>query len=224
MARGRRRRKSRKRILVAYLLRTICILILIGLITGMVFLVKHFTKNISFEKKETFAENTIEINKKGQVIGDIYEDFSESYYVESELSEMINDEIEDYNKLTGNASAVKLKDYSVNEGKAIVSIEYLDSEEYRGFNGKELYVGKVSDLQDKGIVFDKNLISVSDSTTFISSTDINSISDYNAIVTEENVMIICPSKILYYTSNVDLQNKTSGRAKTEGGYAVVIYK
>lgn len=226
MARRRKKRRSRKRIFMAYMLRTICLLVLVGLIVGVVFIVKYFATNIGAGKanKSEFAENTIEISKKGNITGDIYEDFSAGYYDVNELSEMIDSEISDYNRLVGDSDAVKLSEYSVDEGIARVSIEYKDATEYRGFNSTELYVGKVEDLLAQGIKFDKNLIDVSDTTSFISSTDIESISDYNAVVVDENTAVVCPTKILYYTSNIELLDKNSGRAKAEGDYAVIIYK
>ena len=226
MARKRRKRRSKKRIFIAYMLRTLCIVILIGLIAGLVFLIKYFTSNFSMgtSREAEYTENTIEIGKKGNITGDIYEEFSESYYKEDELSKMIDSEIADYNKLSGDSDAVKLVDYKVDSGIAKVSIDYKNDIEYRGFNSTELYVGKVEELIDEGIKFDKNLIDVSDPTSFISSTDIGSIGNYNAVVTKEDVVIICPTKILYYTSNVELLDKNSGRANASGDYAVVIYK
>lgn len=225
MARKRKRRRNKKRMFIAYFLRTICVFIIVLIFAGAFFLIKGLLGkvNVSNSNKEV-TENTVEISKKGQITGDIYEDFDKDYYDEKELSAMIDSEIDDYNRLHGNPNAVVKKSFSVDEDKAMVKIEYDSADSYSGFNGKELYVCTVGELIDSGFVFNQNLMDVSDKTSFISATDIKNYNDYKAVVTDENIKIICPGKVLYRTSNISLIDKSSGRAEVSDDYAVLIYK
>ena len=100
--------------------------------------VKNFIGNISIGEKETeFSENTIEVSKDGKITGDIYEDFSKDYYSSDELQKLIDEEIEDYCRVCGDKDAVKLSSFSVEDGKAKLSLEYKDDSDYRSFNSEE---------------------------------------------------------------------------------------
>lgn len=225
MARRRKRRRNKKRLFIAYFLRTICVLVLVAIIVGAVFLVKGLVGNIqSKSSSNDITENSIEVTKKGTIIGNIFESFSEDYYSEKELSKMIDEEVADYCKLSGDDNAVKVSDCVVEDGNAKLSVEYKSSADYRSFNSTEFYCDTVENLLSDGFNFNQNLIDVSDSKKFISTTDIKTIAGNHAIVTDEEVVIICPSKILYYTSNVELIDKSIGKAKPGDGVAIVIYK
>lgn len=131
--------------LVAMLL---SLILCLGLLTGC------GAKNYAVE------ESTLFVLKDGKVISTDVEDFDSSYD-EGALEAYVNNVINEYNAEHGEDS-VKLNELKVEEGKAILVIEYASAGDYTAFTGIELYVGNVLDALAAGYSFDGDFASIED--------------------------------------------------------------
>jgi len=226
VAKKRRRRKKKSRIFIAYLLRTLCVLVVLTAVIGIVLGGKTLFNKISDSRsnKQVLSEDTIVVKSKGQILGSIVEEFDQSVYSADELESMLNSEVGDYNTLAGSEEAVKVKSFSVDNNVAQLDITYESDADYRAFNGTSLYVGSVDEITGKGVLFDKELIDAEGGVS-IPAGSTAKIADYKAVAISEAAVVKVPGKILYYSSNVEPIDKKSVRvSQTEDGLAFILYK
>ena len=97
------------------------------------------------------TQDTIIINKKGNISGVIVEDFDKEYYNGEELGQMIQEEIAAYD---ASSEKVKLKEFEITEeNKAYADIYYATGQDYKAFNDTEFFCGTVSEAYDAGYTF-----------------------------------------------------------------------
>lgn len=226
MAKKRRRRKKKSRIFIAYLLRTICVLVIlaaaIGLFLGGKLLVGKLLESNS--STEVLSEDTIVVKSKGQILGSIVEAFDENTYSANELESMLDSEVSDYNSIAGSEEAVKVKSFNINDNVAQIDIAYESAADYRSFNGTALYVGTVDEIAGKGVLFDKELIDAAGGAN-IPAGSTAKIVDMKAVAISESAVVKVPGKLLYYSSNVEPIDKKSVRvSQNEEGMAFILYK
>ncbi len=106
----------------------------------------------SCDSKTEVTKSTVELTKKGKIIEYTIEDFSESYYDETELKEYIDAAVEAYTG--GSDSAVKVSECSVTDGSAVVTIEYESTETFGDFLDVAAFSGTVLEAQTAGYAFD----------------------------------------------------------------------
>lgn len=86
--------------------------------------------------------DTVYVQKNGTVLSVDVETLDKDYYDETELKDYVTDAVSAYTGEHGK-SAVKLENLSVKDGTATLKMKYKTPEDYTGFNGIELYEGKV---------------------------------------------------------------------------------
>ena len=86
--------------------------------------------------------DTVYVQKNGTVLSVDVETLDKDYYDETELKDYVTDAVSTYTGEHGK-SAVKLENLSVKDGTATLKMKYKTPEDYTGFNGIELYEGKV---------------------------------------------------------------------------------
>lgn len=223
-ARKRKRmsKKKRQRMMVAYILRFIVfvlfLLILAGICYGGYFIYKSVAGAISGPKIE---QTTVEIRADGRIVNTIIEDFDENIYSADELKNMIDEEVADYNAMSGEVDAVVVKKFEVKKSVATAIIEMASVDDYKNFNSKDMMVGHIGDLVAHGVPFDVRLIHVNDGDSDIMAGAVSSIGDHSAAVVTEQTTFRTPEKILYHSENIELISDRDGTLVGEGkGYII----
>lgn len=223
---AKKSRKQRRRRAKAYAARTVFALAVVTVVLLLAFSVTKFAKGfLGGTSEQTGSGDTIEVRKNGSVLGIIEEDFAKDYYVEEGLKAMIEEEISEYQGVSGSKNAVELKNFRVADQVAEVTIAYGSAEDYRSFNNKLLYTGQVSALMEGGISFDRTLLNADRKSEGASLEDISSVADHHAVYLEENVSLKLPGKILYHSENVSLTGKKTAVVNVDSTEsAIIIYQ
>ncbi|MCU6735292.1 hypothetical protein [Diplocloster agilis] len=182
-------------------------------------------------KLSDLNEDTVYIQKKGQITGVIVEDFTKQYYDAEELQDMLNQEITDYNTESGR-ECVTLQSYEVKDGIVRVLIDYVDADCYGKFNGVDFFAGLYPGIEEYDLP--DTMIKVKDNSS-VSMAEVQSEAEekgYHATVVSEKTDVKVTSKILYISENMELVDKTTARVvvdetdenKDTKELAFIIYK
>ncbi len=106
-------------------------------------------------------ESTVFVLKNGKVVSTDVEDFGSSYDQKA-LEKYIDDSISTYNDENGKDS-VKLKKLSIEKKKATLILEYASTDDYKSFNGIDLFAGTVTEALAAGYDFNVDFASIKDS-------------------------------------------------------------
>lgn len=99
------------------------------------------------------------VDKKGGVISLDVEELGQAYYDEEELEEFVKEHVDAYTAEHGRSS-VKLEKIAVEDGTAKMQMSYGTAADYAGFNGIELYQGKVVSSLADGYTYDGDFAKV----------------------------------------------------------------
>ncbi|MDD3413899.1 MAG: hypothetical protein PHY47_07840 [Lachnospiraceae bacterium] len=222
---AKRSRKQKKRRAKAIALRSVIALLLIIVIFFLLFGAVKLFNELGNNSNATTLDDTISITRKGAIVGTILESFDKEYYSELELKEMTEKEIAAYQQISGSSKSIDLKDFEVKDGKAELHLNYASDDDYRAFNGKELYVGTIQDLLENGINFNIELGAVEEDATDLTAGAALGLEGYHAIVLEENIDVKSPGKILYCSDNVSVLGKKEAKVNENNTeLAYIIYK
>lgn len=156
-------------------------------------------------------DNSIYLNKKGEVTGTIVEDFAQSYYSEQELEALINQSVSEYNK---NEEAVSVDKFSVKDNKAKLVTKYASADDYAKFNGVEFFYGTIKEALDAGYEFENDFISMDDEKV-ISADIIKSLENYHVVIFEEKLGFKSDKKILFISQNATADGKKKASLSDE---------
>lgn len=151
------------------------------------------------------------VQKNGTVLSVDTETLDKDYYDETELKDYVADAVSTYTEEHGK-SAVKLEELSVKDGTATLKMKYKTPEDYTGFNGIELYEGKVVKALAAGYDFNADFVSVEDGTVTGTATkeEIYSGDNLKAVIIKANRDVKVDGTICYVSSeNVKLTGNDS---------------
>ena len=139
--------------------------------------------------------DTVYVQKNGTVLTVDVETLDKDYYDETELKDYVTDAVSAYTEEHGK-NTVKLEGLSVKESTATLKMKYKTPEDYTGFNGIELYEGKVVKALAAGYDFNTDFVSVED--------------DLKAVIIKANRDVKVDGTICYVsTENVKLTGADS---------------
>ena len=151
------------------------------------------------------------VQKNGTVLSVDTETLDKDYYDETELKDYVADAVSVYTEEHGKR-AVKLEELSVKDGTATLKMKYKTPEDYTGFNGIELYEGKVVKALAAGYDFNADFVSVEDGTVTGTATkeEIYSGDNLKAVIIKANRDVKVDGTICYVSSeNVKLTGNDS---------------
>ncbi len=167
---------------------------------------------------------TIIVEKKGNVVEAIVEDFGESYYDATELETVVNSEIDDYNAKAG-AKPVAMDSFEMDSDKAQVKVKisYASSQDYTQMNERELFCGTVSEAYDAGYQFPD--MTSADGAGTVSAADVLEQGSKHMVISEEKLNIQVPGKITYVSSGVTIADKKTATLPDDGeNLSYIIYE
>ena len=146
---------------------------------------------------------TISVDKKGAVKETIIEDFDKDYYDAAELSQMIEQEITEYNSRVSADGNVELSSCEeIADGAQIkVVIEYASFADYHDMNGRVLFAGTVSDAYNAGYEF---VATQSADGQSIDGAKVLEMGDKYIVISEETLSIKTDGKIVYVSEGVSI--------------------
>lgn len=161
------------------------------------------------------TKTCLHITKKGEIISDIRESFSESYYSASELNTMIMDEIATYTSRNSQDS-VKANRINVSEGVTDVEIQYATSDDYTKFNNEKLFVGTGPEAVSAGYGLNVVLTDIKDATATIGSAELKNMTENTILIADTDQTIYLPSKVLYVSDNSFVLEGNNAVLRREG--------
>ena len=163
----------------------------------------------------------IVINDDMSIKSVIVEQFDESLYSVSELKNMIDSEVSDYNSSYG-MGKVTSQDPEMSDGNVKVVMNFASASDFAAFNNQRLEVMTLSDAVSQNMlgvgfvnVKDNQLANVS----LIDEPDL-----YYVLITDQIGAVTCPGKIAYVSAGVTTESKTKASISEDmDGLAYIIF-
>lgn len=167
--------------------------------------------------------DTIRIEKDGSIIETIRETFEEEYYHMDELENYITDAVDVYNQdLT--TAGITFDKCSLRKNIVEAVLTYSSVEDYISFNGKEIFVGTIAELETSEYHEGVNLKDRKGNTVSLSHV-IASGEYYNAAVITQDCEIEVSGKIIYASDGVEIHSgKRADITLEDEACAYIIYK
>lgn len=155
-------------------------------------------------------ESTVYVQKNGKILAVDVEAFDENSYSFDELQQYVEDTVAEYNA-GHDKHSVKLKSLKMQDGNAVLTMEYQTAEDYENFSGTKLFVGSVAEALAAGYSFSQEFVKV-DGNQYspVDSSEIVSQDGYKIVIIRANTNVEVKGTI-YYTSvrNVDTVGKNT---------------
>lgn len=188
-------------------------LLLLGLLTGCA---DHATET---------EQTTMTIAKDRSVTLIIVEDFTQDYYSQSELQEMILKEAAAYNNSHG-ADDISVEKVEVKDQKATVVMQFATPQAYAAYNNQIFFCGTVEEAVQAGYAMDVPLLQLGEVTRQIGRDELMTMADSKLIIAEESQQIRLPGEVQYASEGVIVSGKgrTVMLPEEQEGMAYIIYK
>lgn len=141
---------------------------------------------------------TLHIKNGGKVVENVAEDFGEQNYDENELKDFIQEEVEKFQEESGKGS-IKSSGFSVEDGKAYVTLKFNAPSAYAEFHKETLYVGTMVQAVAAGYTLPEELYPVEDGKVKDTATDqkVDESDEYSVVITSESLDVHVPGKVAY---------------------------
>lgn len=156
------------------------------------------------------SASAIEVQKDGRIVETITEEFSEDYYSEDALRNMILSEVADFNMdAPEDISVDKLEK---KDGVVTVMFSYPSAEVYSEYNSnqyeeRKIFCGTVAEAYDAGYSLEVTLKSAKNEEEIIGKEEILGMGERHIVIVDEPMHIKTFQKILYVSENVAAAGK-----------------
>ncbi len=178
------------------------------------------------------AGTEIEVVKDGSIVETINEEFGEEYYDETNLRDILLDEVESFNQGQEGADIV-VDRFENADGRLTVRMKYPSADAYTAYNTdsynhKTLFCGTVAEAQGKGYDFDISMTDAKGEKT-IGKEDILGMGSSKILIAEFPARVKVSGKILYVGENVAVSGKNQANMQPDengeaSGRYYIIYK
>lgn len=167
-------------------------------------------------------DDTISVNKKGNITCTVVEDFDKDYYDAEELQAEIEEDIAAYN-INFAQDHLTLETFEVNEGVAVLQTEFDQAKYYADYSGMTLFVGTVGEALEEGYSLYGECMGADGALTDLGS--IEEAHELKVLVLEEAVRVEVPGTIVCVSraGNVVITDKKEA-VVNEAQQAFIIYK
>lgn len=157
-------------------------------------------------KRLNVEESTVYVDKKGTVISVDIEQLDQSYYDETELKTFIEEQVSNYQQSHGQEA--KMSDFKVEDGEAVLKMEYDDCDAYTDFNGIELYSGSILEARAEGYDFETDFYSVEEDKVPVTKDVILEEEDNQVVIIRKGIDVKVDGRVLYVSGkNVEKISK-----------------
>ena len=172
---------------------------------------------------EEVSATTLNIMKDGRIISTIVEDFSESYYDQTEMTEEINSEINSFNA-THESDSVVLNSVLVTNQIAKVQMTFKNADIYSEFTKEFLFVGTVKEALDTGKDLKVTLKVPGSENETIGMTEIYQMSSEYIVISGEKIHIRCEGKPIYISEDIRVVDEYEIDAYENADDTIIIFK
>jgi hypothetical protein len=171
-------------------------------------------------KVDEVKANTILIKNDGTIQAATVETFEKDYYNSTELETFITEKITEYNS-TDTAEAITLGSLKVDNGNAILLLNYANLNAYNGFNESNVVFTSATEAKTGENILPEVFVSASNGAYVAPDVALKN-DKYKVIILKDNTELVVDGKIKYFT-NGKLISKSKFQASGENE-SVVIYK
>lgn len=160
--------------------------------------------------QKSVDESTVYVQKNGKITAVDVEAFDENSYSFDELQQYVEDAVAEYNA-GHDKKSVKLKSLKMQDGNAVLTMEYQTAEDYESFSGTKLFVGSVAEALAAGYSFSQDFVKVDGGQySPVDSSEIVGQDGYKIVIIRANTNVEVKGTI-HYTSvrNVDTVGKNT---------------
>ncbi len=156
--------------------------------------------------EEAANVSAVTIDQEGKIESVLIEEFDKDYYDVKELSAMTEEEISEYNSLSGSARIVLESAEAIEDSSFVkLTMSYESAEDYAAFNETDFFFGTLREAENAGYNISKRLVNGSGDKIDDSFADDNP--DRHIIITGDKVNIIAPFNIEYMSEGVLVKDK-----------------
>lgn len=164
----------------------------------------------------------VSIEKDGSVTEFIQDTLDADYYDASELENMINSGVNEYNSKNGEDSIV-VKEFTAENGAVNLTMEYASAADYAQFNNTEFFYGSIIKAQLEGYLFDVSFKKVSNGVVQgdeVSGSEVIKSTDKMVLILRGPLEVQVPGDVLFTSANADMLasdvvNATGEQEETE---------
>ena len=154
------------------------------------------------------VEDTVFLLKNGKVVSTDVEDFDTDTYSKEDLEKFVNEAVEAYNSEHGK-DTIEKKKLKVENGTAVLTLEYASAEDYASFSGDELFAGSIAESLTAGYKYDTEFASLEGKQPqFCEASDILEQDGLKVVVFRGDANVNVAGKIVYVSApNTKLVDK-----------------
>lgn len=155
--------------------------------------------------------------KEGNITAVVMETLDQSYYDSTELQNLINQEVAEYNASSG-AESIVVKEFKVEDQTVSLTMDYVSGVDYAAFNNVTFFTGDVLGAYDAGYDFKTTFQYVEKGTvtnSHVTREEVLNSYNYYTVIMEEPMDLQVEGKIVYASSNVQITGKNTCRVMPE---------
>lgn len=172
------------------------------------------------DKKKELKSDSVVLNDNGSVEAVMVESFDQSYYKESELMDMVNKEVSEYNSLHGK-NKIKVESHSLKDGKMTLKMKFSGYDVYNDYMPDKIHVGKISSAYSAGYDLNRSLVDAKKDSKTIGKAELTNMADSKVIVVNKATTVRCPSKVKYYSQGMEKVDDYTVSSSEAGCYFVI---
>lgn len=175
----------------------------------------------SMETADISSKGNVTIFDDGHIEADMVEVFDQSYYKESELMDMVKEEVTTYNLKKG-GEPIKVLSDSMNGNTISVTLSFENTDCYNDYMPEQLFIGTVEEADAAGYDFNRSLYIVGKGEATIGKNDLKDMGNSKLIILDGEVTLRVPSKIAYYSQGMTLLDDNTVDAEGSDCYFVIL--
>ena len=168
-----------------------------------------------YEEADPTVSGRLTMHSDGHVDAHVCGEFSKDYYSESELVQMVTEEIGAYN------GKISLTGHNSGNGEVSLDLSFADCDSYEDYMTLKLFNGTVQGAYDKGYDFNRVLKRAGNPDDIISKEQLNNMADSHMIIFEGAQTCVCPAKIDYYSQELKLIDSNTVQSVEDGIYYII---
>lgn len=160
------------------------------------------------------------IARDGSIDALLIDDFADSLYNESELTEYINKELLNYNASHG-AESISLVSHARRDDKMVVKLRFKSAADYDEYMPYRLFTGTVQEAYDNGYDLDCALAYTQQPEHVIGKNDLMNMADKKIMIFMGHGRIRMPSAVKFYTQSMKQTDAKTVEASEDGTYIII---
>ena len=155
------------------------------------------------EKAWEPGETSLQVLDDGTVTETIIDRLDQGYYNSSELENMINSTVNEYNQIHG-ADAVKIEEWTIENNQVTLTMIYRSGKDYGDYNNVRFYSGSMLGAEMDGYLFynqsqkvEKGEVTESN----LSNEEALKHKEYQVLVTDASHVVRVPGDVVYISAN-----------------------